>query len=127
MNLARTIGSAPPPAAAPAARTAAPIPVAESAVMREVLGAAEDVAMGNTTVLVLGESGTGKEVVARYIHRCSPRASGPWVAVNCAAMPAELLESELFGHERGAFTGAAERRVGRIEQADKGTLLLDEI
>jgi two-component system response regulator FlrC len=92
-----------------------------------VLGAAEDVAMGNTTVLVLGESGTGKEVVARYIHRCSPRASGPWVAVNCAAMPAELLESELFGHERGAFTGAAERRVGRIEQADKGTLLLDEI
>ncbi len=126
MNLARTIGSAPPPAA-PAARTAAPIPVAESAVMREVLGAAEDVAMGNTTVLVLGESGTGKEVVARYIHRCSPRASGPWVAVNCAAMPAELLESELFGHERGAFTGAAERRVGRIEQADKGTLLLDEI
>jgi two-component system response regulator FlrC len=127
MNLARTIGTAPPPAAAPAARTAAPIPVAESAVMREVLGAAEDVAMGNTTVLVLGESGTGKEVVARYIHRCSPRASGPWVAVNCAAMPAELLESELFGHERGAFTGAAERRVGRIEQADKGTLLLDEI
>ncbi len=126
MNLARTIGSAPPPAA-PAARTAAPIPVAESAIMREVLGAAEDVAMGNTTVLVLGESGTGKEVIARYIHRCSPRASGPWVAVNCAAMPAELLESELFGHERGAFTGAAERRVGRIEQADKGTLLLDEI
>jgi len=126
MNLARTIGSAPPPAA-PAARTAAPIPVAESAIMREVLGAAEDVAMGNTTVLVLGESGTGKEVVARYIHRCSPRASGPWVAVNCAAMPAELLESELFGHERGAFTGAAERRLGRIEQADKGTLLLDEI
>ena len=103
------------------------MPVAESAAMREVLGAAEDVAMGNTTVLVLGESGTGKEVIARYIHRCSPRASGPWVAVNCAAMPAELLESELFGHERGAFTGAAERRVGRIEQADKGTLLLDEI
>jgi two-component system response regulator FlrC len=126
MNLARTIGSAPTPAA-PAARTAAPIPVAESAAMREVLGAAEDVAMGNTTVIILGESGTGKEVVARYIHRCSPRASGPWVAVNCAAMPAELLESELFGHERGAFTGAAERRVGRIEQADKGTLLLDEI
>ncbi len=126
MNLARTIGSAPTPAA-PTGRPAAPIPVAESAVMREVLGAAEDVAMGNTTVLVLGESGTGKEIVARYIHRCSPRASGPWVAVNCAAMPAELLESELFGHERGAFTGAAERRVGRIEQADKGTLLLDEI
>ncbi len=126
MNLARTVGVAQPPAA-PAARPTAPMPVAESGAMREVLSAAEDVAMGNTTVLVLGESGTGKEVVARYIHRCSPRAAGPWVAVNCAAMPAELLESELFGHERGAFTGAAERRVGRIEQADKGTLLLDEI
>jgi two-component system response regulator FlrC len=95
--------------------------------MREVLAAAEDVAMGSTTVLLLGESGTGKEVVARHIHRCSPRASGPWVAVNCAALPSELLESELFGHERGAFTGAADRRIGRIEQAEKGTLLLDEI
>jgi two-component system response regulator FlrC len=102
-------------------------PVAHSAAMREVLAAAEDVAMGSTTVLLLGESGTGKEVVARHIHRCSPRASGPWVAVNCAALPSELLESELFGHERGAFTGAADRRIGRIEQAEKGTLLLDEI
>jgi len=91
------------------------------------VGAAEDVAVGNTTVLILGESGTGKEVVARYIHRCSPRTSGPWVAVNCAAMPAELLESELFGHERGAFTGAADRRLGKIEQADKGTLLLRDL
>ncbi|HXI54859.1 MAG TPA: sigma-54 dependent transcriptional regulator [Polyangia bacterium] len=102
-------------------------PVAHSAAMREVLAAAEDVAMGSTTVLLLGESGTGKEVVARHIHRCSPRANGPWVAVNCAALPSELLESELFGHERGAFTGAADRRIGRIEQAEKGTLLLDEI
>ena len=125
MNLARTVASV--PSAAPPPRAPAPLPVAESGAMREVLTAAEDVAMGNTTVLILGESGTGKEVVARHIHRCSPRASGPWVAVNCAAMPAELLESELFGHERGAFTGAAERRLGRIEQADKGTLLLDEI
>ncbi|HVR62573.1 MAG TPA: sigma-54 dependent transcriptional regulator [Polyangia bacterium] len=114
----------------PVARTTAGSgggPVARSQAMREVLAAAEDVAMGATTVLLLGESGTGKEVVDRHIHRCSPRGSGPWVAVNCAALPSELLESELFGHERGAFTGAAERRVGRIEQADKGTLLLDEI
>jgi transcriptional regulator with GAF, ATPase, and Fis domain len=102
-------------------------PVAHSGAMREVLAAAEDVAMGNTTVLLLGESGTGKEIVARHIHRTSPRAAGPWVAVNCAALPSELLESELFGHERGAFTGAIERRVGRIEQAERGTLLLDEI
>jgi two-component system response regulator FlrC len=102
-------------------------PVARSSSMREVLAAAEDVAVGSTTVLILGESGTGKEIIARHIHRCSPRANQPWVAVNCAALPSELLESELFGHERGAFTGAADRRIGRIEQADKGTLLLDEI
>jgi two-component system response regulator FlrC len=95
--------------------------------MREVMAAAEDVAMGATTVLILGESGTGKEIVARHIHRCSPRGNSPWVAVNCAALPSDLLESELFGHERGAFTGANDRRIGRIEQADKGTLLLDEI
>ena len=93
MNLARTIGTAPPAAAAPAARAAAPIPVAESAVMREVLGAAEDVAMGNTTVLVLGESGTGKEVIARAIHRMSPRSDRSFTAINCAAIPEQLLES----------------------------------
>jgi two-component system response regulator FlrC len=102
-------------------------PVGDSAPMREVLTAVEDVAPANTTVLLLGESGTGKEVFARHIHCLSERAAGPWVAVNCAALPAELLESELFGHERGAFTGASERRIGRIEQADRGTLLLDEI
>jgi two-component system response regulator FlrC len=119
---------------APVAVRSAPVvprspqaPVAQSSSMREVMAAAEDVAMGATTVLILGESGTGKEIVARHIHRCSPRVNNPWVAVNCAALPSELLESELFGHERGAFTGAGDRRIGRIEQADKGTLLLDEI
>jgi two-component system, response regulator FlrC len=95
--------------------------------MREALLAAEDVAATPTTVLLLGESGTGKEVIARHIHRLSPRAAGPWVAINCAALPAELLEAELFGYERGAFTGATERRPGRVEQAQGGTLLLDEI
>lgn len=101
--------------------------IANSPAMQEVLAAISDVAPAPTTVLLLGESGTGKEVVSRTIHRRSPRREGPYVAVNCAALPAELLESELFGHERGAFTGAAERRAGKVEQADKGTLLLDEI
>ena len=119
----------PMPAACPVppARPAAAEPVAESPAMREALQAALDVAPTPTTVLLLGESGTGKEVVARHIHARSHRAAGPWVAVNCAALPAELLESELFGHERGAFTGAAERRAGRFEQASGGTLLLDEV
>jgi two-component system response regulator FlrC len=94
--------------------------------MREVLEAARDVATTPTTVLLLGESGTGKELVARFLHAESQR-QGPWVAVNCAALPAELLESELFGHEKGAFTGAADRRAGRFEQAQRGTLLLDEV
>jgi len=102
-------------------------PIFHGAVMQDVIAAAEDVALANTTVLISGESGTGKEILSRYIHRCSPRANGPWVAINCAALPGELLEGELFGHERGAFTGAVERRLGRIEQADRGTLLLDEI
>jgi two-component system response regulator FlrC len=95
--------------------------------MQDVISAVEDVSRANTTVLLLGESGTGKEVFARHIHALSPRSTGPWVAVNCAALPGELLESELFGHEKGSFTGAADRRIGRIEQADHGTLLLDEI
>ncbi|MES1204923.1 MAG: sigma 54-interacting transcriptional regulator [Pseudomonadota bacterium] len=103
------------------------VPMADSPAMRQVLAAAEDVAVAATTVLIVGESGTGKEILARHIHRCSPRAAEAWVAVNCAALPAHLLEGELFGHERGAFTGAFERRIGRIEQADGGTLLLDEI
>jgi DNA-binding NtrC family response regulator len=109
-------------------RRRAPLaPVFQSAAMREIIAAAEDVAVANTTVLISGESGTGKEVLSRYIHQCSPRAKGPWVAINCAALPADLLEGELFGHERGAFTGASERRIGRIELAHQGTLLLDEI
>lgn len=108
-------------------RSAIPAPIGHTQAMVDVLAAAEDVAPASTTVLLLGESGTGKEIFARYIHALSPRAQLPWVAVNCAALPADLLESELFGHEKGSFTGASERRVGRIEQADRGTLLLDEI
>ena len=108
-------------------RPAVAPPIGGTQAMQDVLSAVEDVARGNTTVLLLGESGTGKEVFARHIHALSPRSSGPWIAVNCAALPGELLESELFGHEKGSFTGAADRHIGRIEQADRGTLLLDEI
>ena len=98
-----------------------------SAAMREVFRTVRRVAASGATILIRGESGTGKELVARAIHELSPRASGPFVALNCAAMPANLIESELFGHERGAFTDARERRIGRFESASGGTLFLDEI
>ena len=101
--------------------------IAESAAMRRALDQAERAAAGRSTILLTGETGTGKEHVARRIHERSARASGPFVAINCAALPEGLLESELFGHEKGAFTGADKRRIGWFELADGGTLLLDEI
>jgi DNA-binding NtrC family response regulator len=99
----------------------------ESAAIQEVLVKIEQMAPVSSTVLIQGESGTGKELVAKGIHDLSPRGGKPFVAVNCAALPDTLLESELFGHEKGAFTGAAERRLGRFELADTGTIFLDEI
>ncbi len=101
--------------------------VAESAAMRDALELVARVAEHKTTVLITGPSGTGKEVIAQAIHRASPRAAAPFVAINCAAIPENLLESELFGHARGAFTGAAGDKAGLFEQASGGTLLLDEI
>ena len=101
--------------------------IGESPVMREIFEIVQQVAPTRATVLVLGESGTGKELIAKAIHQLSPRARQPIVTVHCAALSASLLESELFGHEKGAFTGAHERRIGRFEQAQGGTLFLDEI
>ena len=102
-----------------------PVAVEESSV--ELLQLARRVARADSTVLLCGESGTGKEVVSRYIHRQSPRAAGPFVAINCAAIPENMLEALLFGHEKGAFTGAYASMPGKFEQADGGTLLLDEV
>jgi len=101
--------------------------IGESPIMRQLYAAIEKVAPTTGRVLITGESGTGKELVARAVHRLSPRADGPFIKVNCAAIPAELIESELFGYERGAFTGAQARRKGMFELADGGTLFLDEI
>jgi len=101
--------------------------IGEAAAMQEVFRAIGRLSRSNITVLINGESGTGKELVARALHRHSPRAQGPYIALNTAAIPRDLLESELFGHERGAFTGAHNARRGRFEQADGGTLFLDEI
>ena len=95
--------------------------------MQEVFRAIGRLARSNITVLINGESGTGKELVAHALHKHSPRAERPFIALNMAAIPHDLLESELFGHEKGAFTGAQARRVGRFEQANHGTLFLDEI
>src|SRR3989441_13371878 len=94
--------------------------------IQEVLVKIEQMAPVSATVLIEGESGTGKELVARGIHDLSPRRAKPFIAVNCAAIPDTLLESELFGHEKGAFTGAAERRLGRVGLADGGTIFLDD-
>ena len=101
--------------------------VGESAAMKAVMELVEKVAQLDSTVLITGESGTGKELIARAIHLKSRRRGGPFVTVNCAAIPENLLESELFGHERGSFTGAFSQRIGKFELANKGTILLDEI
>jgi transcriptional regulator with PAS, ATPase and Fis domain len=101
--------------------------VGSSKIWRDVLDLVSRVAPTETTVLLTGESGTGKEVVARAIHAASPRSTRPFLAINCAALPEQLLESELFGYERGAFTGALQPRAGRIEQAAEGVLFLDEV
>ena len=95
--------------------------------MRRIMAQLERVAASESRVCIFGETGTGKELVARTIHERSPRAGGPFVTLNCAAVPAELIESELFGHEKGSFTGASGRHIGKFEQADQGTIFLDEI
>ena len=101
--------------------------VARDPIMESVIKLADQIAPSEASILITGESGVGKEVMARYVHTKSRRASKPFISVNCAAIPENLLESELFGHEKGAFTGAVARRVGKFEEADGGTLLLDEI
>ncbi|MCA9483203.1 MAG: sigma-54-dependent Fis family transcriptional regulator [Nitrospina sp.] len=120
----------PAPADAGTVRSSLPMDrriVTENEKMKELLTFVENVAYSKSTVLISGETGTGKEMFARYIHACSPRADQPFMAVNCAALPEGLLETELFGHEKGAFTGADTRKDGKFELAHKGTLLLDEV
>ncbi len=101
--------------------------IANDPAMKPILTMADRIAPSDASVLITGESGTGKEVMSRYIHQKSKRANGPFISINCAAIPENLLESELFGHEKGAFTGAVARRLGKFEEANGGTLLLDEI
>ncbi|QLI80561.1 sigma-54-dependent Fis family transcriptional regulator [Chitinibacter fontanus] len=101
--------------------------VADSVIMQQLLDVARRAAMSDASIMLMGESGVGKEVMARFIHRHSARASKPFVAINCAAIPEQLLESTLFGHEKGAFTGAATHHIGKFEQAQGGTILLDEV
>ncbi|MFP4386374.1 MAG: sigma-54-dependent transcriptional regulator, partial [Alphaproteobacteria bacterium] len=101
--------------------------IADDPSMKVVVTMANKVAPSEATILITGESGTGKEVMSRHIHNKSKRNSAPFIAVNCAAIPENLLESELFGHEKGAFTGATNRRIGKFEEAHTGTLLLDEV
>ncbi len=101
--------------------------IARDPAIRKVVALAEQVAPSNASILITGESGSGKEVMARFVHQHSKRADKPFISINCAAIPENLLESELFGHEKGAFTGAVARRIGKFEEADGGTLLLDEI
>jgi len=108
-------------------QTGVPPVIGQSPPWRHVLRQAAQVAATDTTVFLQGESGTGKEVIARFIHRASPRRNGPFVAINCAALPEQLLESELFGYERGAFTGAHLSKAGHIEVASSGVLFLDEV
>jgi len=115
-------GNAPPPEELPQTEI-----IGEAPAMQEVFRAIGRLAQSNITVLINGESGTGKELVAHALHRHSPRAKAPFIALNMAAIPKDLMESELFGHEKGAFTGANSKREGRFEQADGGTLFLDEI
>src|SRR6202140_4075177 len=110
-----------------ASRRGAPKIVGEDPRLKQLLMALHRAAGTDMTVLLEGESGTGKELFARALHAVSPRADGPFVAINCAAIPETLLESELFGYEKGAFTGAVKQTIGKIESADRGTLFLDEI
>ena len=110
-----------------AARRGGPAIIGDSVGLRQALSAVERAATTDTTVLLEGESGTGKELFARALHNASERANGPFVAINCAAIPENLLEAELFGYERGAFTGATQRKLGKFELAQRGTIFLDEI
>ena len=123
----RAMAEAPAQAPVESASGAAPEMLGQAPAMQEVFRAIGRLSQSNATVLITGESGTGKELVARALHRHSPRAARPFIAINTAAIPKDLLESELFGHERGAFTGAQSARRGRYEQAEGGTLFLDEI